>query len=254
MRELDYEQVALDISNWIKENVEYANCKGVVLGMSGGIDSATTAALCVKALGRENVVSLGLPIESLPEDLEDGKFVADHLGIKFLVCDLTSSYKEYLKVLPLGLDSNQLAKANIKPRLRMTMIYYVGQSLGGYLVGGTGNRAECAIGYFTKYGDGGVDFEPLGGLYKCEVREVARLLRIPEKIVIRPPSAGLWQGQTDEGEIGIAYSVLDEILYRIDYNLNFEGLNKEDVEKVKKMMKRAEHKNKMPPIYQIKKK
>jgi NAD+ synthase len=251
MRELDYKELASNISNWIKEYVESANCRGVVLGLSGGIDSAATAALAVKALGKEKVVTLGLPIESLPQDLEDGKFVADHLGIKFLVCDLTATYKEYIKVLPSGMETNQLAMANIKPRLRMTMIYFVGQSLGGYLAIGTGNRTEIAIGYFTKYGDGGVDFEPLGALYKCEVREVARISGIPERIVTRPPSAGLWEGQTDEGEIGLTYDVLDETLYRLDHNLDLEGLNQKDIEKIKKMMKAAEHKNKTPPLYEI---
>jgi len=252
MRKLDYEKLTSDIIEWIKNYVDSANCKGVVLGLSGGIDSATTAALSVKALGKENVAGLGLPIESLPQDLEDGILIAKHLGIKLLICDLTSTYKEFLKALPIGLESNLLAMANIKPRLRMTMVYYTGQALGGYLVGGTGNRSEIAIGYFTKYGDGGVDFEPLGSLYKCEVREVARVLGIPEKIVVRPPSAGLWEGQTDEGEIGITYDEIDEILYRIDHNLSLSGLNQENVEKVKKMIKVAAHKNKMPPIFQIK--
>ena len=156
MRELDYEKLTSKIIDWIRDYVISAGANGVILGLSGGIDSATTAALSVKALGKENVISMGLPIESLPQDLEDGKFVADYLGIKLLICDLTSAYKEFLKILPSGMDSNQLAMANVKPRLRMTMIYFFAQSLGGYLVCGTGNRAELAIGYFTKYGDLGI--------------------------------------------------------------------------------------------------
>lgn len=253
MRELNYKKLATEIEMWIKDYVYSANAKGVVLGLSGGIDSAVTAALCANALGKENILSLGLPIESLPQDLEDAKLVANHLGISFLVSDLTSVYIELVNVLPSEIQSNKMALANIKPRLRMTTIYYVGQSLG-YLVGGTGNRAEIAIGYFTKYGDGGVDFEPLGALYKSEIRKIAQILDIPEKIVKKPPSAGLWQGQTDEGEIGMTYELLDDILYRFDHNLDLNDLNAEDVEKVLKMMKSAEHKNKMPPVFEINKK
>ncbi len=251
MRELDYEKLASKITDWIRDYVISAGANGVILGLSGGIDSATTATLSVKALGKENVISLGLPIESLPQDLEDGKFVADYLGIKLLICDLTSAYKDFLKVLPSGIDSNQLVMANVKPRLRMTMIYFFAQSLGRHLVCGTGNRSELAIGYFTKYGDGAVDFEPIGGLYKCEVREVARVLGIPEKIVTRTPSAGLWEGQTDEDEIGMSYDALDEILYRIDNNLALDALDKNLVEKVKKMMTSSEHKNRMPPKFKV---
>ncbi len=107
------------------------------------------------------------------------------------------------------------------------------------------------IGYFTKYGDGGVDFEPIGSLYKCEVREIAKILDIPNQIIEKPPSAGLWEGQTDEGEIGITYDDLDEIIYRIDYNLSLEDLDRDIVEKTKRMINSAEHKNKMPPIYKI---
>jgi len=252
MRKLNYKKLAVEIQNWIKNYVYSANAKGVVLGLSGGIDSAVTAALSANALGKENVLTLGLPIESIPQDLEDAKLVANHLGISFVVSDLTSVYNELVKVLPSEIQSSQMAMANIKPRLRMTTIYYVGQSLG-YLVGGTGNRAEIAIGYFTKYGDGGVDFEPLGALYKGEVRKVAQILGIPEKIIKKPPSAGLWQGQTDEGEIGITYDILDEILYRFDHYQDLNDLNAGDVEKVIKMMKSAEHKNKMPPVFEINK-
>jgi NAD+ synthase len=250
MRKLNYKKLATEIERWIKNYVHSAKSKGVVLGLSGGIDSAVTAALCVNILGRENVLGLNLPIESLSQDLEDAKLIANHLGISFFISDLTSVYKELLKVLPSEIQSNQMAMANIKPRLRMTTIYYIGQSKG-YLVGGTGNRSEIAIGYFTKYGDGGVDFEPIGDLYKCEVRELAKILKIPEKIIKKPPSAGLWQGQTDEGEIGMIYDLLDEILYRIDYNIDLNGLKQRDVEFVKKKIEIAKHKNKMPPIYKI---
>lgn len=250
MRELNYKKLATLIESWIKNYVNSAKSKGVVLGLSGGIDSAVTAALSANALGRENVLCLNLPIESLSQDLEDAKLVANHLGISFLISDLTSVYKELLKVLPPEIQSNQMAMANIKPRLRMTTIYYVGQSLG-YLVGGTGNRSEIAIGYFTKYGDGGVDFEPIGDLYKCEVRELARILKIPEKIIKKPPSAGLWQGQTDEGEIGMTYGLLDEILYRMDNDLGFKGLKEEDINKVCTMIKKAGHKINMPPVFKI---
>jgi len=252
MRELNYKNLATEIAKWIKNYAYSANAKGVVLGLSGGIDSAVTAALCANAIGKENILSLGLPIESIPQDLEDAKLIANHLRISFVILDLTSVYNELIKVLPSEIQSNQMAMANIKPRLRMTTIYYIAQSLG-YLVGGTGNRAEIAIGYFTKYGDGGVDFEPLGALYKGEVRKIAQILDIPEKIIKKPPSAGLWQGQTDEGEIGMTYDLLDEILYRFDHYIDLNDLNAEDVEKVVKMMKSAEHKNKMPPFFEINK-
>jgi len=251
MRTLNYEKLASDIQIWIKNYLTTAGAKGIVLGLSGGIDSSVTAALSVNAIGNENVIGLGLPCESLSEDLEDAKLVASHLGIKFIICDLTSTYKELIAALPSELETNKLAKANIKPRLRMTTIYYVGQSKGNYLVGGTGNRTEIAIGYFTKYGDGGVDIEPLGALYKCEVRELAKVLKIPEKIITRPPSAGLWKGQTDEGEIGMTYDLLDEIIYRLDYNLDLDGLQKNDIQKVKEMMRQTKHKINMPPFFKI---
>ncbi len=252
MRKLNYEKLTSDIQNWIKEHVTSADAKGIVLGLSGGIDSSVIAALSVNAIGKENVLGLGLPCESIPQDLEDAKAIAKHLGITFIISDLTSVYKEFLKVLPTHIKSNKIAQANIKPRLRMTMVYYMGQSLGKYLVAGTGNRSEVAIGYFTKYGDGGVDFEPIGALYKFEVREIARVLGIPNKFIDKPPSAGLWEGQTDEDEIGLTYDLLDEIIYRIDHILCFEGLNEKDVKKVINMIKSAEHKTKMPPMFKIK--
>ncbi|MFX1277002.1 MAG: NAD+ synthase [Promethearchaeota archaeon] len=251
MRKIDYVKLTRHIEKWIKEYIEHANARGVVVSLSGGIDSATTAALCVNAIGRENVVTFSLPCESIDQDFDDARLVADLLEVKFEKLDLTSVFNEFIETMTPKIQPNKMAMANVKPRLRMLTNYFIAQSLENYLVAGTGNRTELAIGYFTKYGDGGVDFEPIGALYKCEVREVAEVLKIPEVIINKAPSAGLWEGQTDEGEIGLTYNVLDEIIYRLDYNLELDDLNKNDVEKVKKMMDMAEHKLKMPPYFKI---
>ncbi|MFX1329684.1 MAG: NAD+ synthase [Promethearchaeota archaeon] len=251
MRNLNYKKVISEIQNWIKDYVTSANVEGVVLGISGGIDSAVTAALCVNALNKQNVIGLGLPCSSVPQDLDDAKKVVKILGIKFIKIELSNIYNEIIRITSPLFKSNKIAIANLKPRLRMVATYFASQSLGKNLVVGTSNRTELAVGYFTKYGDGGVDFEPIGGLYKCEVRKIAKILNIPEEIIKKPPSAGLWEGQTDEGEIGLTYDVLDEIIFRIDNNLELDDLNRDDVHKVKKMMKSAHQKLVMPPYFKI---
>ncbi len=251
MRKIDYTKLTRHIEKWIKEYIESVKAKGVVVSLSGGVDSATTAALCVNAIGKENVFTINLPCESIPQDFEHAELVADCLDVKFEKIDLTSIFKEFMETLSPRIQSNTTAIANIKPRLRMLTNYFIAQSKENYLVAGTGNRTEIAIGYFTKYGDGGVDFEPIGALYKCEVREVAGVLNIPEVIIDKAPSAGLWEGQTDEGEIGLSYDVLDEIVYHLDYELELDDLNENDVEKVKKMMNSAGHKLEIPPCFEI---
>jgi NAD+ synthase len=268
MRSVDIKTIKGKIQEWIKNYISSAKADGVVIGLSGGIDSSVTAALCAEALGKESVISLSLPCESNPQDIEDAELIAKQLGIYFLKIPLTPLLNKLKASINIDTIINQselnslilkdenkqrkkLALANVKPRLRMTILYYIGQSLGVYLVAGTGNRTEIAIGYFTKYGDGGVDFEPLGDLYKCEVRRLARYLKIPNKIIEKPPSAGLWKGQTDEDEIGIPYDEIDEIIYRIDNNLDLSNLNQKNVLKVKRMMKTSSHKKSMPPIYMV---
>jgi NAD+ synthase len=252
MRELEFEKIISDIQKWIKNYVYAADVKFIVIGISGGIDSAVTTTLCVRALGKENVVGLGLPCSSNPQDLKDAKELVKNLGIRFIIFDLKNIYNEFVKKSASIIESNSLAIANLKPRLRMMTIYFIGQSLGKSIVVGTSNRTEIAIGYFTKYGDGSADIEPIGGFYKCEVRKIAKFLGIPEEIIIKPPSAGLWEGQTDEDEIGIKYEVLDEIVYRIDNKLALTDLNQDHVKKVKSMMKSAHHKHIMPPTFRIK--
>lgn len=248
---MDYEKTIYDIQQWIKDYYISAKVDGIIVGVSGGIDSAVTSALCANAVGKDKIIGLGLPCLSIPQDLTDAKMITDTLEINFISFDLSSVFNEYLKITSSQISSTSMAQVNLKARLRMISYYFIGQSMGKYLVGGTGNRTELAIGYFTKYGDGGVDFEPIGSLYKCEVREIAKLLEIPERIINKPPSAGLWEGQTDEGEIGMTYDLLDEILYRIDYNLDLAGLNGDDIEKVKNLMESARHKLHMPPIYKV---
>jgi len=252
MRNLNFEELNIKIQNWIKDYLDSANCDGVVVGLSGGIDSSVTAALCSNALGDEKVIGVSLPCESIQKDIDDAEVVAKKLGIKFMKVDLTPVYQEFINQFSSKIKSNKISKGNIKPRLRMTSLYFIGQSKGHFLVAGTGNRTEIAIGYFTKYGDGGVDFEPIGDLYKCEVRQLGKLLNLPTEIINKPPSAGLWEGQTDEDEIGISYFDLDEIIYRMDYNLSMTDLDQDKVDKVKTMINSSKHKRKMPPIFKIK--
>jgi len=228
------------ITNWLKRQLKQSGAKGFVLGLSGGVDSAVVAALCKKAALGE-VLGIMMPIESHKKDLEHAKLLAKKFNIKTKVVNLTSAYKALLKTFP---PANKLAKANLKPRLRMVTLYYFANKLN-YLVVGTGNKSEIVMSYFTKYGDGGVDLLPLAGLLKTQVRKLACNLGIPQCIVDKPPSAGLWSGQTDEGEMGISYCQLDEIIRALDKKKK-PNAPKGLVEKVRKRKAAGRHKCQMP--------
>jgi len=234
------------ITSWIKQKVKDSGAKGIVLGLSGGIDSAVVAALAKLAVGRDNLLVLFMPCNSDPQDLKDAELVAHQLGLKSKLVDLSAVYNNFLKVLPGAIS---LARGNLKPRLRMSTLYYFANKLN-YLVCGTGNKSELMAGYFTKYGDGGVDILPIADLFKRQVRQLARELKIPPGIITKPPTAGLWFGQTDETEMGITYNELDDILDRL-CNHKKQTAGKKSVDKVIRMYKKSEHKRKGAEICQI---
>lgn len=195
---------------WIQEKVREAGAQGGLVGLSGGIDSAVVAALLGRALPGGSLGVL-MPCHSDPADMDDGALAARSAGIPTVTVDLDEPYDRMMAVLDPDRSGPAMAKANVKPRLRMNTLYYLA-SARGYLVVGTGNRTELELGYFTKYGDGGVDLLPLGEFLKHEVGAIAEELGVPRKIIDRAPSAGLWPGQTDEGEMGVTYDAVDKYL------------------------------------------
>lgn len=238
--------ISRTIVTWLREYASQASASGYVVGLSGGIDSACTAVLCQRAVG-EHVLAAIMPCDGPAEDAELASMLADAFEIQTVVVDLVPAQQALLASLPP--DLSEMTIANLKPRLRMATLYALGQT-HGYLVAGTGNKSEIAVGYFTKYGDGGVDVEPLGDLYKSQVRDLARSLGVPQPIIDRPPSAGLWAGQTDEGEMGITYDDLDRTLLALEQG-QAEKADPALLAKVRAMMATSRHKRSMPPICPI---
>ena len=234
MPELDYDHVEEKIVNWLRNQVKDCGMEGCVVGLSGGIDSAVTSVLCKKAFP-DNTLGVIMPCYSGQEDGKDARKIADKFNIEYISKDLTPVLDEFLYVLEGKKDYEaNMEIANMKPRLRMVTLYYYAAK-NNYLVIGTDNWSELKVGYFTKHGDGGVDIAPLGRLVKTEVRELAGHLGIPEKIINKPPSAGLWEGQTDEAEMGISYEVLD------NYILTGKA-SQEKQEKIEDMSRKNSHK------------
>ncbi len=233
------------IANWIASSVREAGMRGVVVGLSGGLDSAVTAVLCRRALG-DDVLGVIVPCESDRRDEEDARLVATSLRIGAVTVRLEEPYHDLVRALP---NATPLARANLKPRLRMAVMYSFANSLS-YLVAGTGNKTELMVGYFTKYGDGGVDILPLGELQKTEVRRLATKLGVPKRIIEKPPSAGLWEGQTDEDEMGITYEELDRALVAVETG-RIDGVAPETVERVERMVASSAHKRSCPLIFEV---
>lgn len=237
----DPEKIATFLERWIKDRLGDAGARGGILGLSGGVDSAALAALLRRVCGRDDMLAVIMPCHSNPNDERDARLVADALDIPVKKLDLSDMYDMFVKSIesihgPLG----EMAKANIKPRLRMITLYAIAQS-ENFLVCGGGNKDELTFGYFTKHGDSGVDMLPFGELLKGEVFALAKYLGVPAQIVEKPPSAGLWSGQTDEGEMGVTYADLDRYIATGEADPSV-------AEKVRKASEKSDHKRKMPPI------
>jgi len=231
---------------WIKKQVSLAKAKGVVLGLSGGLDSCVVAALAKEALGSGKVSGLLLPCHSEKQDSEDARLFARKFKINTKVVDISAVYDNLIKVLP---EADRMTQANLRPRLRMIVLYYFARKYG-YLVCGTSNKSEIMAGYFTKFGDGASDILPIGDLLKTQVRKLAVELKIPQGIIDKAPTAGLWPGQTDEGEMGITYPELDDILNRLEHKRK-QVLPATKVKRVKELIKRSTHKRCRAAAYKI---
>lgn len=250
MAAANLDSVVNGLVEWIKERVHEAGARGVVFGLSGGIDSAVVTALCRRAFP-EACLGVIMPCHSDPADEADARLLAQQEGVPAVRIDLSPCYDTLLTALRLGAgvqnasvphERERLAMANVKPRLRMMTLYFIA-NLHNYVVVGSSNRSELHVGYFTKYGDTG-DILPLGGLVKRQVYDLARFLQLPERVIQRPPSAGLWEGQTDEAELGLTYVELDTYL--------LEGQAPEAARtRIDALHRASGHKRALPPIAPI---
>lgn len=259
------------IVKWLKQKLSVTHSQGFVVGLSGGIDSAVVSVL-VKKSARQNHLCLIMPCGKISKsDMKDALYVVKKFHLNYALVDLTPVYSLLVKILsaislPEFLKNittdNKLSLANLKPRLRMMTLYYFANRLN-YMVVGTGNKSELSVGYFTKYGDGGADLLPLGGLYKSQVVALARELNIPPSIIGKPPSAGLWEGQTDEGEMGVTYDFIEKVIRLLPVRKNDsktpseikpsdirkQGMDIRLIKKVIAMYNNSEHKRRTPEIF-----
>ena len=248
---MNLEKTKNDILNFIRTKVSESHTDGIVVGLSGGIDSTLAAYLACEAIGNDKVFGITMPSSTTPtEDNVHGIEIAERLGINYKQIAIDSILNEFLSMTQL--EEDNLAIGNLKARIRMSIIYYHANAKN-YLVCGTGNKSEILIGYFTKHGDGACDMEPIGDLYKSDVYRLSEFLDIPHEILDKPPRAGLWNNQTDEDEIGMGYDLLDRILYLYsEKNMDNDKIAQEleiqvdDVDMIIAKVIRSEHKSKVP--------
>lgn len=250
--DLDWHDAETKIERFIREYVKQSRAKGVVLGLSGGIDSCTIAALSALAIGGEKVLGLMLPEEETynTEDIKHAELVAKKFGLKTRIIDITPTLKAFYKAMPSFNPSDNLCKGNIKARTRMIYLYYSANRFNN-IVCGSSDKSETMMGYFTKWGDVAADISPIMDLYKTQVRKLATHIGIPKEIVAKPSSPALWPGQLAEKELGVEYELLDLILYGHEHFMDTGEISKQlrvDKDLVKRIKYRwlsAEHKRRM---------
>ena len=255
---IDAEKVKNKICRLISEYIEKSGASGAVVCLSGGVDSSLTCFLTAEALGADRVFGLALPERGVTEerDVNDALRVAKILGVRCDVIDITDIVGAFYRAIPVYESGDLVSGGNVKARVRMTVAYYYANRFN-LIVVGSGNKSELMVGYFTKYGDGGVDILPIGDLYKTQVRQLALHVGVPEDIVWKTPSAGLWVGQTDEGELGVTYDVLDLMLYGFEHGMTAEEIAGElrvpvgKVLEVLDRVRKSEHKRRPPVIFKI---
>ena len=251
--ELDLPEIEKRIRRFIKNYVENSGASGIVLGLSGGIDSNTIGALSSLSIGGERVLGLMLPEEETynPRDIDDAKLVAKKFGFRTQICDITKVLESFYKAIPTFDPADRVCKGNIKARTRMIILYYYANKLNG-IVCGSSDKSETMMGYFTKWGDVAADISPIMDLYKTQVRKLAVHLGVPAELVTKPSTPALWPNQLAETELGVKYETLDLILYGLERFMTTEeiarqlSIEKALVEKVKGRWLSAEHKRRAP--------
>lgn len=251
MLELDLQRTEKTIAGFIKHVFDSGSFNGVVLGLSGGLDSAVVAALAARYLGPDKVLGLMLPHKlSSKESIDHATLVAEKYGIKtktIEITDMASGYHE---------ETDKLRFGNLLARLRMCVVFDQSQALKS-LVLGTSNKTEMLVGYTTWWGDMAAGCYPIADLYKTQVRALAKYLEVPDVVISKPPTADLWAGQTDEGEIGITYELLDRMLVlmvegeKTDEQIVSKGFSQQDIQRVRKMISKAHFKRVMPPVCKV---
>ncbi len=255
---VDYDYIERRIVSFIRTYVNSVGAKGAVIGLSGGIDSSVTASLLVKALGKDRVLALIMPSKATPpDDIKDATQLAQMLGVKYDLINIDPIKESFSRTIPAFRESEVVANGNILARVRMTILYYYA-NLNNMIVAGTGDKSELLIGYFTKYGDGGVDILPIGDVYKSQVRMLGKRLGLPDSIVTKPSSPRLWEGQTAEGELGISYADIDVILHAlVDLRMSPQkaqeatGKPLNIIEQIWRRVITTEHKRRTPVVPRI---
>ncbi len=251
-------EISRKITEFISEEVRKSGLAGAIIAVSGGIDSALTLSLTAKALGPERVRAVTMPERDItPErDIMDVLRLTAMYDVTCDIVEITPALEALSGALPLYDPSNRLVTGNLRPRIRMIVSYHYANALN-MMVMGSSNKTELMTGYFTKYGDGGVDLMPLGDLYKCQVRQLARHMGVPQEIIDKTPTAGFWPGQSDEGEMGASYDTIDLILWGNENSFSAQeialGINMDIglVESILARVERNEHKRRLPLLLRL---